>query len=650
MNKKAFKLALFLLVSSFVVTCGLATAQTVKIRIFATSDIHNNYLNYDYFTDSATEQYGLVKVASVVKAERASNPNVLFFDNGDNIQGNPLGEWLAKNPPKNGETGVIAKLMNQAGYDAMTLGNHEFNYGLDYLQKTLAGMTFPVVSANVLKAGTKTPYFKPYAILERSFKDEKGTSRTIKVGVVGFAPPQITMWDAANLKGKAETGDIYEAAAAYIPEMKKAGADVVVCLAHTGISDFPRKGQEENAGYYLTTVSGVDVIVTGHAHMKFPSKAFAKTKGADMDNGTINGIPVVMPGSFADNLGVVDLTMEMKGGKWTRTGAKAALLPVWDSAKKAPLMGTDKDLVGLLSKTHESVLAYIRSPIGGDEGGSGPASTGRLTQPLTSYFALVKDDYSVQIINEAQTMYAENALKGTAYAKLPILSAAAPFKCGGRQGPKYYTNIPAGPLAIKNVADLYVYSNTIVVVKVKGSDVKEWLEMSAGQFNRIDPASKEEQYLVNDKFPTYNFDVIDGVEYEIDVTKPAKYNEDGTVKDAAAERIRGLKFKGRPIDPNQEFLVATNNYRANGGGNFPNVNPSKIVFASPDENRQAILKYIDAKKAITPKTDDNWRIASFKAAGTVYFLTSPLAKDSLPPGITSLGTVETGYGKYGIKP
>lgn len=650
MNKKAFKLALFLLVSSFVVTCGLATAQTVKIRIFATSDIHNNYLNYDYFTDSATEQYGLVKVASVVKAERASNPNVLFFDNGDNIQGNPLGEWLAKNPPKNGETGVIAKLMNQAGYDAMTLGNHEFNYGLDYLQKTLAGMTFPVVSANVLKAGTKTPYFKPYAILERSFKDEKGTSRTIKVGVVGFAPPQITMWDAANLKGKAETGDIYEAAAAYIPEMKKAGADVVVCLAHTGISDFPRKGQEENAGYYLTTVSGVDVIVTGHAHMKFPSKAFAKTKGADMDNGTINGIPVVMPGSFADNLGVVDLTMEMKGGKWTRTGAKAALLPVWDSAKKAALMGTDKDLVGLLSKTHEAVLAYIRSPIGGDEGGSGPASTGRLTQPLTSYFALVKDDYSVQIINEAQTMYAENALKGTAYAKLPILSAAAPFKCGGRQGPKYYTNIPAGPLAIKNVADLYVYSNTIVVVKVKGSDVKEWLEMSAGQFNRIDPASKEEQYLVNDKFPTYNFDVIDGVEYEIDVTKPAKYNEDGTVKDAAAERIRGLKFKGRPIDPNQEFLVATNNYRANGGGNFPNVNPSKIVFASPDENRQAILKYIDAKKAITPKTDDNWRIASFKAAGTVYFLTSPLAKDSLPPGITSLGTVETGYGKYGIKP
>ena len=649
-KNKIFKLTAFLLVFSCVLTCGPAAAQTVKIKVFATSDIHNNYLNYDYFTDAATEQYGLVKVASVVKAAKAASPNVLFFDNGDNIQGNPFGEWLAKNPPKQGETGVIARLMNEAGYDAMTLGNHEFNYGLDYLAKTLAGMKFPVVSANVLKAGTATPYFTPYVILERTFKDENGQARKLKIGVIGFAPPQITMWDAANLKGKAETKDIYEAAAAYVPEMKKAGADLVICLAHTGLSDFPRKGQEENAGYYLTTLPGVDAVVTGHAHMKFPSKAFAKTKAADIDKGTLNGVPVVMPGSFADTLGVIDLTVELKDGKWTRTAGQGSLLPVWDSAKKAALMETDKDLAGLLGKTHDAVLAYIRSPIGGDSSGSGPASTGRLLEPLTSYFALVMDDYSVQIINEAQTMYAENALKGTPNAKLPILSAAAPFKCGGRQGPKYYTNIPAGPLAIKNVADLYVYSNTIVVVKVKGSEIKEWLEMSAGQFNQIDPASKEEQNLINDKFPTYNFDVIDGVDYEIDVTQPVKYNEDGTVKNAAAERIKGLKFKGKPIDPNQEFIVATNNYRANGGGNFPGVNPSKIVFASPDENRQAILKYIDAKKAISPKVDGNWRIKSFKAEGTVYFLTSPLAKDKLPAGMTSIGTTEAGYGKYRFQP
>ncbi|MFA6504502.1 MAG: bifunctional 2',3'-cyclic-nucleotide 2'-phosphodiesterase/3'-nucleotidase [Treponemataceae bacterium] len=633
----------------FAFVAFLSFGQTVDFTVLATSDVHNNYLNYDYFSDMPTETYGLVKLAAAVTAERQTKGNVVLFDNGDNFQGNPFGEYLSKNPPKKGQTSPIMKLMNAMNYDAMTLGNHEFNFGLGYLASVLAGAQFPVVNANVVKAKAKneTPYFTPYTILTRTFKDRDGKAQTIKIGVTGVVPPQITAWDGLSLTGKVETRDMYESVAKYVPEMKKKGADIVVVLAHTGIVDFARKGGEENTGYYMTQIPGVDVVITGHAHMKFPSAAFAKISGVNLEKGTINGVAVVMPGSFADNLGSIELTVEKKGSAWTRVDSKSRLIPAFDSAKKQSLLAADASLALLLIKEHEGSLAYIRAPIGG--GDTGGKANGELLSPLTSFFALVRDDYSVQIINEAQTWYAPQALKNTPYAKLPVLSAAAPFKAGGRQGPKYYTNVPAGILAVKNIADLYVYSNTVAMVKLTGAEVKEWLEMSAGQFLQIDPAKTEEQILINDKFPTYNYDVIDGVSYEIDVTKPNRYNEDGTLKDGNAERIRNLSYKGAPIDPKQEFVVATNNYRAYGGGNFPGVKPAKIIFASPDESRQVILKYIEAKKKIDPKPDGNWKLSPIGAAGPVVFFTSPAGVDALPSGIKSLGTVETGYGKYQLE-
>ncbi len=633
---------------AFLAAATACFAQTADIKIFATSDVHNNYLPYDYFTDTPNEQYGLVKALAPVYAARAAGENVLLFDDGDLIQGNPMGEVLAQTLPTKKNPSPIMTLLNAAGYDAMTLGNHEFNFGLPYLNAVISGAKFPVVNANVVKGKSLKPYFTPYVIIKKTVKDRDGKERVIKVGVTGFAPPQIIQWDNANLAGKVSTVDIYDAAAKYVPEMKKKGADIVVLLAHTGMSAFPRKGGEENAGAYLADIPGVDAVVTGHAHMKFPSKAFASLPGVDLDKGLINGIPFVMPNSFADNIAEIDLTVELKNGKWTRVDAQTKLLPVWDAAAKKSNYEAIPELVNILKDANEKTLAYIRAPIVADASTGGP-SAGEVTAPLTSFFALERDQYSVQIINEAQSWYAKTALKGTANAGLPILSAAAPFKAGGRQGPKYYTNVPAGPLAVKNMADLYVYANTVTIIKVTGADVKEWLEMSAGQFNRIDPTATAEQDLINDKFPTYNYDVIDGVTYQIDVTKKARYNTDGTIADAASERIVGLSYNGAPIDPKQEFVVVTNNYRAGGGGNFPNVNPGKIILSSPDESRQVILKYIASRGKIDPKADDNWSLAPFKAAGPVVFQTSPLGADALPSGITFLGLLDTGYGKYALK-
>ncbi|MDR1059200.1 MAG: bifunctional 2',3'-cyclic-nucleotide 2'-phosphodiesterase/3'-nucleotidase [Treponema sp.] len=635
----ALFLALFLSLPVF--------SQTVDITILATSDVHNNYMDYDYFTDMPTEQTGLVRIATAIKVERALGPNVLLFDNGDNIQGNPLGEFLAKNPPPVGEESPIMTLLNALQYDAMTLGNHEFNFGLDYLNTVIEGAKFPVVCANVINPLTRTPYFKPYSILTRLFRDRDNKLQIDRVGVLGLVTPQIIAWDGAWLRGRVETQDAYETAQKYVPLIKEAGADIIVVLAHSGIQDYPRKGGEENFAHFITTIPGVDVVIAGHAHEKFPGRAFEKMQGVDNEKGTINGIPVVMPGSFADTLGEIKITIEKNGGVWAPTDGSGSLIPVYDSAARSAYLPSDWETADLLTAVHNAVLDYIRAPVGAEEGGA--SSGGSLTEALTSFFAVIRDDYSVQIINESQIRYAEQALADTPYAGLPILSAAAPFKAGGRQGPRYYTNVPAGPLAIKNIADLYVYPNTVVLLKLTGAGIKEWLEMSAGQFNQLG-GSPEEQFIQNDDFPTYLFDVIEGVRYQIDTTQPAKYGRDGSVANAGAERIKNLTFNGRPIDPAQEFVLVTNNYRAYGGGNFPGGNPGSIIMETPDESRQVILRYIDEKRVITPRPDNNWSLILPKGSGPLLFLSSPDAQNNLPPGISFLRMTEAGFAVYQVQP
>ena len=251
---------------------------------------------------------------------------------------------------------------------------------------------------------------------------------------------------------------------------------------------------------------------------------------------------------------------------------------------------------------------------------------------MNSYFALVADDPSVQIVNAAQSWYVRAPRPDRAGSRRradPV--ASAPFKCGGRGGPDYYTDVPAGPIAIKHVADLYVYPNGLRVVRVTGAILREWLERSASLYRRIDPNSRERQPLVDGAFASYNFDVVDGVTYAIDVTQAARYDDDGKIVAADLHRIVELSFEGRPVDPAAEFLIATNSYRAGGGGRFPGCDGASIIFEAPDSNRDVLVRYIHETGHLDPRSDDNWRFAPWPDTAVVTFVTSPAAANVPPP-------------------
>ncbi|WP_242035259.1 bifunctional 2',3'-cyclic-nucleotide 2'-phosphodiesterase/3'-nucleotidase [Mesobacillus harenae] len=620
-----------------------AGKHDVELRILGTTDIHTHLYNYDYYKDALTNEFGLAKTATLIKKARSEAENTLLFDNGDLIQGNPLGDYKAKvDVLEDGELHPVFQAMELLDYDAATVGNHEFNYGLDYLDEVLDDAPFPYVNANVFKDdGDSDPsndenYFKPYQIIKKKVIDKKGTNQVIRVGVIGAVTPQITQWDKAHLDGKAITKDIVKSVEENIPKMKEEGADLIVVLAHSGIGDAEYAELEENATYDLTKVEGIDAIITGHNHLNFPG-GFSDLPGVDAEKGTINGVPIVMPGSWGNQLGVMDLTISKIKGDWEIKNSKTSLKPIYDKATKTVLAEADQDVLDAVREAHEGTVDYVNQPVG------------TTTADIHSYFALVQDDPSIQIVTNAQKWYIEKQLKGTADENLPILSAGAPFKAGGRNGASYYTYIPEGDIAIKNVSDLYLYPNTVATVKVTGADVKEWLEMSAGQFNQIDSKDSSEQALINTDFPTYNYDVIDGVTYEIDVTEPAKYDDKGNVVHADANRIKSLKFNGEAIDLEQEFIVVTNNYRAS--GTFPGVKNNTAVELYPDENRQAIIDYIRDLGTIDPSADGNWKFAPVSDKVNVTFETAMDAQKALPEGdvIEFVAEAADGYGKFNLE-
>ncbi|MAC79052.1 MAG: bifunctional 2',3'-cyclic-nucleotide 2'-phosphodiesterase/3'-nucleotidase [Rhodobacteraceae bacterium] len=625
-----------------------AQAGQAHLRIMETTDIHVHVWPYDYYADKPVDTHGLARTATLIQGIRDEATNSILLDNGDFLQGNPMGDYIAyERGMAEGDSHPMVTAMNTLGIEGSTLGNHEFNYGLGFLANSVAGTDFPVVCANVVKEMGASPrddktLVPPYVIVDRSVKDGAGEKHTIRIGIIGFTPPQIMNWDRKHLEGSVQTRDIVDAAKAWVPEMREQGADLVIALCHSGIGEADHVDGQENAAIPLAAVDGIDVILTGHHHRVFPGPDYADTPGVDAKAGTIMGKPAVMAGFWGSHMGLIDLLLERDGNTWRIASSTSEARPIYrreEDRSITPLVDSDKGILGSVEPEHEATLEYIRRAVGETDA------------PLYSYFALVADDPSVQIVSNAQTWYIGQMMEGTENEGLPILSAAAPFKAGGRGGPTYYTEVAKGPIAIKNVADLYLYPNTVRAVRITGADVREWLERSAGMFNQINRGA-EDQVLLNPDFPSYNFDVIDGVDYQIDLSQPSRYDNTGAVVAPDAHRIVNLTFDGAPIDPAQDFIVATNNYRAGGGGHFPGANPSTVIFEGPDTNRDVIVRYIVDQGTVSPSADANWTFAPMDGT-TVLFDTGPGAAAYIHKvegvDIEPAGDGPDGFARYRIR-
>ncbi|MBV7539491.1 bifunctional 2',3'-cyclic-nucleotide 2'-phosphodiesterase/3'-nucleotidase [Acidovorax sp. sic0104] len=601
---------------------------TATLAVLETTDLHFNVRSYDYFKLAEDKSYGFERTATLVRAARKEFANTLLVDNGDTIQGTAVADYEATiSPIPCTQQLSMYKAMGALGFDAGTLGNHEFNYGLPFLNQVLggglevdgvdatrkcAGAGFPMVLANVISNKTQKPLVQPYTVLERTLvakgTDGKEVKLPIKVGVIGFTTPGIMNWDKRYLEGKVTTQGAVEAATKYVPELRAKGADIVIALLHGGMDSAAYSPTMENPGLHLSKVAGIDAMVMGHQHGVFPDTAATpgfNMPGVDHKAGTVNGVPAVMASSWGKALGVVQLALQWDGAKWVvnKSASKSELRNIQNKSASGATVTVDADstIAPLVEVQHQAAIQYVKTPIG------------QTDFRMSTLFADVGDPGAIQIVNQAQQAYVAAYIKASLpqHAQLPVLSVSAPFK-SGFQGGADYTDVAVGPLAINNAADLYLYPNTVYAVKVNGGDIKNWLEAAAKRFNQIDPAKTGEQQLIS-TFPGYNFDMFTtpDVQYEIDVTQPV------------GSRIKNLTYLGKPIDVAQEFVIATNNYRATSGKSFiDKLDGSGTIWASPDANRDVVIDYIRKNPAVTRAANGaakSWRFAKAAVAGPVVF-------------------------------
>ena len=601
-----------------------APGTRARVALLETTDIHTNVLSYDYFKLSEDRALGFERAAELIGAARKEFENSLTFDAGDTIQGTALADWQAQVKPLPCDQELaIYKAMDAVGYDAGTIGNHEFNYGLAFLSQVtgtafnIAGVAvekckgphFPLVLSNVFSAKDGKPLYAPWRVLTRTLHahaaDGSARDVTLRIGVFGVTPTGIMEWDKRNLDGKVTVIGMVEAAQKTVPELKAAGADIVIALVHGGLDTSAYTARTENAGWHLAGVPGIDAVLLGHSHQIFPNPADPKSRYAhlpevDNERGFVRGVPAVMGNFYGKNIGVIDLALVYQDGRWQvdRAASHAEVRSVKNA--DGSYIAVDPAIEPLVKTEHDGTIAYVKTPIGQSD------------FELSTYFVAAGDTSALQIVNMAQRNYVEKYIKANLpqYADVPVLSAASPFKAGFG-GPRDYTDVAAGPLAIANAADLYLYPNTVTAVKIDGAGVKAWLEKSASWFSRIDPAKTEAQELVNTRVPTYTFDVIQGgLTYLIDVTRPV------------GQRIGNLRYRDQAVKDDQPFIVVTNNYRASGGEHFPGLDGSNIVISAPDTNRDVLIAYIrDAHDIIRARfgTERTWRFAKATTAAAVIF-------------------------------
>ena len=609
----------------------------------ATSDLHGHILPYDYAADRPLPAVGLARTATLITAARSEEPNCLLVDNGDFLEGTPLGELASFNgTPGAGDIHPVIAAMNVVGYDAAAVGNHEFSLGLPFLERALADAAFPTLCANALRQKGPRPtddqLFRPATLLlTRRLRNGSGETADLRIGLIGLLPPQVTLWEKSNLQGRIVTRDILEAATDWIAHLRSAGADLIVALCHSGIGDSIHVPDMENAAIPLARLPGIDALIAGHVHMAFPGPGVAATADIDPIRGSLCGKPAVMAGYRGSHLGIIDLDLTTDGRRWTLGDFKCEARAVCESygphSATVPV-ATDLRVEQAVASGHAATLAFIRRQIGLSD------------RPMHSYFARVAECAALDLIHQAQLDWLSSAVEGGEYAHLPRLSAASPFKSGDRAGPTNFTDIPAGQIVLRHINDLYTYPNAIRALVITGQMLSDWLERSAVQFRTLAPGTCNQQ-LIDPQAPAYNFDVISGVSYLIDPTVPPRFDQAGRLLDPQAHRIQGLCRDGIPVAAEDLFTIATNNFRAAGGGGFPWLCEARPLAAPACLTRDILRRYIASRPLLHPRNRRHWAIAPLPPATGGWFDTGPwaiaLADEMATLGITPVGATDDGF-------
>lgn len=615
-----------------------AEQRLCRLRVMATSDLHMQLLGYDYLGDRSADGPSLVAIARLIGELRAEGGDSLLFDNGDVLQGNPLGDYIARqNPPGPDRLHPAIAAMNALGYDAATPGNHDFNYGVDFLLDAIEGANFPFVATNIgLNGNTKrSGLLHQTLVLERRLTDVSGREHALRIGVIGVLPPETMRWDRRHLGGRGKISGIVAAARYAVTRLRKVqGCDLVVALAHTGIGPRAAGDSGERAATALAAVRGIDAVIAGHSHLVFPSPHFRAEPGVDPIAGRIAGKPAVMPGSHGSHLGLIDFNLQPDGaGGWHILSARAEARPVPMTTGAPPRSATDlaDRITAIATPDHAETLRLMRRPLGHTQ------------RALNSFFSLVAPDPALTLIAEAKCRYLREHL--AAARSLPVLAAVSPFRAGGRGGPGYYTDVARGELTLRSIADLYAYPNAITALRINGAELHEWLERSASAFNRIAPGTAD-QLLLNPDFPAYNFDVVTGVEYDIDLSSPARYDPRGRLCDPAARRVHHLRRQGRDVAPGDWFILATSSYRAA----VAPVSPAQVVYDGEDCARDILARHVETYRTVDPCPSPHWRFSPV-AGASVLFDTSPEAHahlEGLDLRIEAAGDGPGGFARFRI--
>ncbi|OWU73709.1 hypothetical protein ATO3_12545 [Marinibacterium profundimaris] len=570
-------------------------AGSVGLRILATTDLHMHLCAHNYYTDSPDPASGLTRTASLIRAARAEaeaqGRAVLLLDNGDSLQGTPLGDvWVAEHGGSAGAVHPLMQAFAALGYDAIGLGNHDFDFGPEMLMRILRDAPCPVISTNL--RGETGPIRRDLR-LEVAVPGEEA----IRVGLLSVLPPQTALWNAHHVANRFEIDDMVEAVREGAARLKAGGCDLVIVLAHTGLGAEDPGAGAENAAIPIAGLAQVDAVVAGHTHQQLPGPAHQGLDAVNAGRGTIHGRPVVMPGSAGSHLGVMDLRLRRGAGGWQLDGATVALRGIngADPAETDAPTPEDPSLTRLLGPVHEATRSALDQPVG------------RVPRRLHSYFSLFGPDHGLALVADAQAAAVRPAVDAAGLDSVPLLSAVAPCKFGARAGAAAFTDVPGGPATLRHVSDLHVYRNELRVVRLSGAQVLDWLEMSASLLSQIAPGAAD-QPLIPQDIAGYNFDVIHGLDYVIDPTRPARYAPDGRLRDAGARRVTGAWLDGAELHPGADLLVVANSYRVGGGGNFAALRGADQVPVAPTELREAVADHIRTDPA--PGFAPPWRLTA----------------------------------------